>query len=230
MKRLFLLTALFLTFNVYTQTPEIFPVEDGEVIIKEVIDLGEQYTDEEIFQAVKDWSNSPSAKLYRKIGGEKTGIGMLFGGGYDSSMATLEANYRTLDPFISESAGKRINLRLTQHYQSGGSAAFIRTLFVNSVLRIDIKDGKYRYTLSGFQYEHWNHFTGEQQSMWNMGKHKKLCGRSGTIATLQNLCTKGAKSRIKTLNALRDDIDAFILNMKDEIENNINLNLEDDIW
>ena len=27
-----------------------------------------------------------------------------------------------------------------------------------------------------------------------------------------------------------DDIDAFILNMKDEIENNINLNLEDDIW
>ena len=52
MKRLFLITALFLTFSVYAQTLDIFPVENSEVIIKEVIDLGEQYTDEEIFQSL----------------------------------------------------------------------------------------------------------------------------------------------------------------------------------
>jgi hypothetical protein len=61
-------------------------------------------------------------------------------------------------------------------------------------------------------------------------KCKKACDFAGTITTLQNLCTKAIKSRKTTLTLLRDDIDTFILNMKDEIKNNIELSLKDDNW
>jgi hypothetical protein len=245
MKKIILLTAFFLTFNVYAQTLAIFPVENDAVVFKEVIELGQQYTDEEIFQAVKEWSISAKAEYYRKIGGDVSRLNKIIPAimplltetpvntdpvRVHPSIITLEANYRTRDPLKNEIQNKSIALEVTQHYQSGSGN--VNTLFINSTLRIDVKDGKYRYSLVGFDYQHWNQFTGNQIAVWPMGtkKNKEACDLAGTIATLQNLCTKATRSRKTALTLLRDDIDTFILNMKDEIKNNIELNEEDDNW
>ena len=202
---------------------DIFPIQNERVNYQGVVETASNYTDQQIFEAAKIFLNSNN--LHRKFdAGYNTGF-ELIGGATTRSMATIEANSRNRTTFVSETPPKTIRVNLYQYFQGKGAGA-VRTLYIDSDLKIDIKNSKYRYTLSNFNWTHWNHFSGVQMPI----KFSKDCGVRGTLYQLHSLCTKATKSRKKAFILIHEDVNTFIEELKEFITSELNQPSSDDNW
>jgi hypothetical protein len=203
---------------------EIMPIKDGKVTYQGIVELDPDFTDQQIFNTVKTYLYP--GNLHRKFSlGDSTGMEM-FSGGISGLMGTIEASAKNRTTFISEDAPRTIRVNFFQYFQGKGAGA-IRTLHIDANLKIDIKNGKYRYTLSNFKWNHWNHFSGAPMSIWST---KKDCKDRGTLYQLQNLCNKATKNREKALQEIDRDIKNFIKELEEYIILEISDSISDDSW
>lgn len=204
---------------------DIVPVQNEDVVYQDVVEVSDEFTAEDIFAAVDRWARS--ANFHRKIGGEQSTTAFVVGGVKTApEMATMEATHRNRETIVGTEEPNLISLKFYQHYQSKGVTNFVRTLFLDADLRIDIKDGRYRYTISDFEWEHWNHFTAEQYKM----SGRDGCGLRGSLYELQSVCTSATGSRKKALIAINDDTNSFISEMRQEILEELTSTEVDDDW
>ena len=166
--------------------------------------------------------------LHRKAdAGYSTGMTLLTGKGLSPTMAMIEANNRNRETFVSENTPKNIRVNYYQSFQGKGAGA-LRTLYIDSDLRVDIKNGRYRYTLTNFNWTHYNHFTGEQAPIW--GNRNVNCNDRGSLYQLHTLCNKGTKSRKKAMTLIHQDISTFLKELETHVTSELNNAGSDADW
>ena len=226
MKKLIFLLPFILIENIYSKDLNIMPVENNEVMYQEVVNLNGSYSDEDVFEAVKSFLSENN--LHRKTdAGYSTGMALVGGVTISPTMSIVEANNRNRKTLVSENPPKSIRVNYYQSFQGKGAGA-LRTLYIDSDLKIDIKDSKYRYTLNDFKWIHYNHFTGEQMPIW--GNRNPDCNDRGTLYQLHSLCKKGTKSRKKAMELINEDILLFLSELEDHVNNELEYQSSDDDW
>tara|TARA_B100001093_G_C26607896_1_gene918834 strand:+ start:86 stop:745 length:660 start_codon:yes stop_codon:yes gene_type:complete len=200
-------TILLIVFSLNIFSLEIMPVEENKVIYKGVVELDPSLTQKQIYDSVRSFLSS--SNLHRKFGlGDSTGMDFFVT--KSGLMGTIESNLKNRSTFISEDNPKTIKVNFFQYFEGKGAGG-IRTLHIDANLKVDVKDGKYRYKLSNFTWNHWNHHKGVQMSIWST---KKDCKDRGTLYQLQNLCNRATKKRKEALTALDKDINIFFAELK----------------
>jgi|TARA_B110000902_G_C14051898_1_gene492033 hypothetical protein len=198
---------IFLTPFSHAKELAIMPVENDSVIYSGVVELDEKYTANEIFEAADIWLKK--AVNLRKMGGKQSMAMMMGGISVKPIMSQLESNMRSREKLLSKKPGREITYNFLQYYQAQKGFA-IRTLLLDSDLNLQFKDGKYRYELTDFDYQHYNHYTGSQNRIYAMGDK---CGANGSLYQLQNICNKANGDRKKALTAIDADIQEFLEEM-----------------
>ena len=104
---------------------------------------------------------------------------------------------------------------------------------IRSRVRIDVKDGRYRYTISDFSYEHrmkQNPYGGGIVPVSVRGsfnpKPRENCEATGTLKNL-TLCDKPKKNLRESLEVISSDLDELVSLLTSEI---IAVQEEDDDW
>jgi len=223
MKKL-LFFALLTSCLLQSKELAIMPVENNEVIYQAVVELGEQYSAITIFEAADLWLKK-SVNL-RKMGGEQSAFMMFNGQSVKPIMASLESDMRSREKLLTKEDGKEISYQFLQYYQAKKGAA-IRTLLLDSELSLQFKDGKYRYQITDFNYQHYNHFTGSQNRIYAIGKK---CGANGSLFQLQSICNKANNNRIKALTAIDENTQEFIEHMLAGILAGLETDTSNDDW
>ena len=203
---LFLVNLSFVQ-SAFSKELAIMPVENEAIVYKGVVDFNDEATADKLFGAADAWLKKSMG--LRKIGGKQNTMMMLGGQQTHTVMGQLEADMRSREKFLSKKLDKELSYKFLQYYhaQKGFS---IRTLLIDANLTLQFKDGKYRYKLDGFDYQHYNHYTGNQQRIYGMGDK---CGTNGSLHQLQSICNKATGNRKKALTALDKDINQFIEEM-----------------
>lgn len=106
-------------------------------------------------------------------------------------------------------------------------------IFVRSKIRIDVKDGRYRYTISDFFYEHRlkeNPYGGGSIPIATKGAFnstpRENCEASGTLYTL-TLCDKPKKNLLESLEMISEDLDDLVSLIRSDVTAP---EAEDDDW
>lgn len=225
--KIFLFTLLVL-FNseILSKELSILPVNDGKIIYQKVVEVDTKYTDSDIFNAVKTFLSSNN--LHRKTdAGYSTGMALLGGVQISPAMGMIEANNRNRETFVSEDPPKNIRVNYYQAYQGRGAGA-LRTLYIDSDLKIDTKNGRYRYTLTNFNWTHYNHFTGEQAPIW--GNRSENCNDRGSLYQLHTLCKKGTRSRKAAMELIHQDVSTFLKDLEGHVISELDNIDGDDNW
>ena len=200
---------LSIIFSINLLSLDIMPTDNQSVVYKEVVDLDLDLDEKKIFDAIKLFLQ-PS-NLHRKFSlGDSKGMDIFLTKSW--KMAEVEADAMNRSTRISEDSTKKIKVNFFQYFE--GHSGALRTLHIDAKLLIEVKDRKYRYELSDFKWKHWNHYRGEQMSIWST---KKNCRMSGTLFQLQNLCKKASKKRKEAFVAIDKDIKLFLSDLKESV-------------
>lgn len=224
-----ILIALFFSISlfsgsIFSKDLAIMPIESEAVVYKGVVDVGNDFTAGEIFNAAEVWLDKSVA--LRKIGGKQSAFMMMGGQSIHSVMAQLEADMRSRDKLLSKKEGSKLIYKFLQYYQAQKGLA-VRTLLIDGDLTLQFKDGKYRYKLDGFDYQHFNHYTGSQNRIYAIGEK---CSANGSLFKLQAICNKANGNRKKALVALDKDIDQFIDEMNKGIIKELTQDSDEEDW
>ena len=201
---------------------EVIPVVDGKLVIQDVVNIGEQYDASQIFSAAEKWARKTS--MFRKIGGEQNMMLILGGVQTHPTMGQLEAHMRSRPGLLSQTLNEEINLRLYHYYQTKGNT--IRTLLIESDITLQFKNGKYRYTWNNMVYDHYNHYTGNQQRFYTGGN----CKARGTFFEFQNVCSRADKARRTALLEIKEDTLQHLKEMESYILEQLNNPEGNDDW
>ena len=196
-----------------TKSVSLLPVEGSEVVIKQVVSVEGAPAQKEIFDAAKKWATGTA--FFRKIGGEQNMMMMLGGQQTHPTMGELEASIRSRSGVLGSVEGETLNLRLYQYLQTKGMS--IRTLMVETSVTLQFRDGRYRIVMNDMKYDHYNHYTGNQQRFYAGGD----CKTNGTMFEFQNVCTAADGARIDALIKLQSDRKKFLAHLTTGIESNL---------
>ena len=81
-------------------------------------------------------------------------------------------------------------------------------------IKLEAKDGRYRYTITGFNYTHYNMATGKQENIWG-----KQCLSQGTLLELFK-CSKCIEKVSEYSIYISEDIVSMIADLHDFVRDN----------
>ena len=195
------------------KTLSLLPVDGTEVVISQVVSVEGGGTQQELFKAAQIWATG--AFFFRKIGGEQNSFMMLGGQQTHPVMGQLEASMRSRAVLVGSTKDEMLNLRLYQYLQTKGMT--IRTLVVQSNVTLQFRDGRYRIVIDDMKYDHYNHYTGNQQRFYLGGG----CQANGTMFEFQNVCSAAEGARREALIQLQSDRKKFVADLIKGIESNL---------
>ena len=194
------------------KTLSLLPVDGTEVVISQVVSV-EGATQQELFRAAQTWATG--AVFFRKIGGEQNSFMMLGGQQTHPIMGQLEASMRSRAVLLGSIKDEMLHFRLYQYLQTKGMT--IRTLMVDSNVTLQFRDDRYRIVIDDMKYDHYNHYTGNQQRFYLGGD----CQANGTMFEFQNVCSAAEGARREALIQLQSDRKKFVADLIKGIESNL---------
>ena len=203
----------FILFFIFLMPPlkcnDILPIKDERIFIQKIINTQNQ-SQEELFDyfsiLLNDW-DFKYKEAYLAPGVISSSVGTagvplnvqtIINSFKDSNKVSFNKNQTTLKT-------KLLILHVTDYLVSP------QLLIIKADLRIDIKNEKYRYTLSDFVYEHYirnNPYANGQQIPLANSKHS-ACSPTGSFIEILE-CPKRKKQIKKSFNVIKNEINEYL--------------------
>lgn len=210
-KHLKLLFAVSLTY--YSAKAQVdFPRDtNGEVSFSEVITTKNKLSEDEIYENFKEWFSVKSTNFNRS-NSEKNAQGT------EVWLATTKRNFQSIDALfkndqplkLSDKESKKLIGKVVNKY-TGGTMGCIRVLYLEYDLIVEIKDGRYRYSVTNFTYTHYNQASAKQTQIYGW-KDEGECKSKGTLTELL-LCDRCEKEFNKFYEYIHADVKELITDM-----------------
>lgn len=189
-----------------------FPLQDERVLYRDVVEVQSASTKQIIdhFQSILSLRTTTHRTL-EKIGNMfSTSLGTT---GLDSDTQSIINEFNLSNEVKIE--GNTLRTNVLQVF-IGKYITSPQLIFVRSNIRIDVKDGRYRYTISDFFYEHRlreNPYAKgavpvATKNSWT-STPRENCESSGTLYTL-TLCDKPKKNLLESLEMISEDLDDLV--------------------
>lgn len=179
MKHNLLIIITLLSINTYGQAQ--FPLEDGKVLYRQVIELDTSYKAKGLFSATKTWF-STNPKNFWRSNSEKQSTSLLLGTD-DKDMAAVNLSYKNETPLKLADADEKHCIGHSIIRYTGGKLGCIRIVFVEYDIDVITKDGKAKIEASNFNYTHFNQATGKQFQIYGLSD-KGNCKSKGPLEDL----------------------------------------------
>jgi hypothetical protein len=210
----FLPVCLFLFSSILLSNDNL-PLKDGRIFIQNVIEIPNNSQKE-----LKEYFNFLLKDLdfkHKETYQEQGAIGVLVGtAGVPLGVQTIINTFKQTNKVISndESSAFNTEILITHVTDNLGTPQIIITKID---LKIDIKEGRYRYTLNNFDYEHYIRNNPYSSGQIPFHTHKHIgCRQSGSLINILE-CPKRKKQIKKSFNLIRDEIKKVVKALEEPV-------------
>ncbi|MCX6252780.1 MAG: hypothetical protein NTX61_18750 [Bacteroidetes bacterium] len=204
----------------YHGVPVKFPIDlvSKKVIYTGVVQVDSSLNANTLYNILKEWFASDVSKFYRSSSEKGSGTNDAIWGTKKANMATVDLSFKNDQPLkLDDPANKKLLGRVVCKY-FGTSMGCVRLLYLTFDIKIQAKDGKYKYDISNFDYTHYNHYSASKIG-FNVFSDKGPCKSTGPIEELLQCenCTGGLE---KFYNYIDTEVNKLILDVKEFVNKN----------
>jgi hypothetical protein len=186
MKNISFTAILFFILTVVSgQTIKVFPIDTAskKVVYTGIVTLDTTMKAKHIFDALKEWFSTDISNFYITSSEKSSGTNDAIWGTKKANMATVDLSYKNDQPLkMSDPDTKKLVGRAVIKY-FGTSYGCVRLLYLTFDIKVQCKDGKYKYDVTNFDYTHYNHYNASKIG-FNTLTDKGVCKSTGNIEDL----------------------------------------------
>jgi hypothetical protein len=188
-----------------------FPTnKSGEIEYSLVVEIDGR-TKEDLFEAFIDFGTTDKSRLCRGSDMKSyTGMTVMTGQVGQRNNVNNDAG-EDCEIKYSDKESATVTMSVFNKYW-GSNIGCLRMVVMEYILKLEAKDNKYRCTISGFNYTHYNMATGKEENIWG-----QKCMSKGSINELF-MCTKCEEKLNGYGHYLSKDIGAMINEIKKHVE------------
>lgn len=192
-----------------------------KVVFKEIVELDTALKADAIYSMVKEWFSTNSATFNRSNSDKNFN----FGGSTKGNSAQVDQIYKNDQPLkLQDADAKKIIGKVVTKY-TGGNMGCIRVLYVESDIKVAVKDAKAKIEITNINYTHYNQTNFKQSQIYGFNDNGP-CNSKNTIENLLS-CERCKGEFEKFYNFLKTDSEKIIGDLKTFFKDNQN---KEDKW
>ncbi len=194
---------------------EQLPIDTStkKVVFKEIIELDTALKADAIYSLVKEWF-STNSKTFNRSNSEKN-FDLIGGTGNSAQVDQLYKNDQPLK--LEDADAKKIIGKVVMKY-TGGKMGCIRVLYIESDIKVAVKDAKTKIEITNINYTHYNQTNFKQSQFYGL-KDNGPCNSKNTIENLLN-CERCKGEFEKFYDFLKTDSAKIIEDLKTFLRDN----------
>ena len=210
----FLPVCLFLFSSILLSNDDL-PLKDGRIFIQNVIEIPNNSQKElkEYFNFLLKDLDFKHKEAYKEQGSLVTIAGTA---GIPLDVQTIINTFKQTNKVISNTDSTQLNTEILITHVTDYLIS-PQILLTKIDLQVDIKEGRYRYTLSNFDYQHYIRNNPYSSGQIPLYKHKHIgCKPSGDLINILE-CPKRKKQIKKSFNLIRDEIKKVVKALEEPV-------------
>ena len=216
----FLLLAVISILKIEAQNSIILPYDSisKKTIYSKIIVLDSSYNSTIIYNTLKEWFSTDISKFYRTSSEKGSAANDGFWGTKKANMATVDLSFKNDQPLkLDDPANKKLIGRIVCKY-FGSSYGCVRLIYLTFDIKVQVKDGKYKYEMTNFAYTHYNPYQANKIG-FNVMNDKGPCKSTGPIEELLQ-CDNCKDGLEKFYRYIDNEVKSLISDMQDYIKKN----------
>lgn len=203
------------------QDHSILPFDSatGKIVYTNIVKVDSTINSSDIYNAFKEWFSSDISTFYITSSEKSTNTTDAILGGKKYNMSTFDLQYKNVTPLkMSDPETKKLIGQAVIKY-FGSSLGCTRLIYLTFDIKVQSKDGKYKYEITNFSYTHYNPYSGQKMTFGTLSDNGN-CKSSGDIEDLIQ-CNNCSNSLIdfysfidKSVNKIISTMNFYILNYK----------------
>jgi hypothetical protein len=184
-----------------------------KVIYTDVVNMDSSHTADVLYNSCKEWFSSNITKFNRSSSEKNSSLNDDLFGTQKKDMATIDLSYKNNQPLKMDdpSQKKLIGTCVLKYF--GSSMGCVRVVYLTFDIIILIKDRKYKYEITNFEYSHYNPYKAAKIG-FNLTNDKGPCKSTGPIEDLLNC--KNCTDRLNEFYSYIDKEIKFMINNLNE--------------
>lgn len=196
-----------------------FDSATGKIVYTNIVKVDSTINSRDIYNAFKEWISSDISTFYIISSEKSSNTTDAIFGARKSNMSTVDLQFKNANPLkmSDPETNKLIGQAVIKYF--GSSLGCVRLIYLTFDIKIQIKDGKYKYDITNFDYTHYNPYNGYKIT-FNTLSDKGNCKSSGDIEDLIHCdnCSDGLSGFYsfidKSVNMIISTMNEYILNYK----------------
>jgi|GEM_PF-3139840 hypothetical protein len=220
MKKLIILSFLLIWNYSKAQEKPILPFDtvSKKVIYSGIVKVDSSINANTLYNIIKEWFASDVSKFYRTSSEKGSASNDAIWGTPKANMATIDLSFKNDQPLkLDDPGNKKLIGRVVCKY-FGSSYGCVRLIYLTFDFKIQVKDGRYKYDVTNFDYTHYNHYTATKIG-FNVMSDKGPCKSTGPIEGLLQ-CDKCTSGLEKFYSFIDTEVKKLIFDVKGFVDKN----------
>lgn len=218
MKRI-IITAMILmmVYAAASQTTRILPYDTAskKVVYSGIVSVDTSMKAKNIYDAFKEWFSTDISNFFITSSEKSSGSNDAFWGTKKANMATVDLSFKNDQPLkMSDPDSKKLVGRGVIKY-FGTSYGCVRLIYLTFDIKVQCKDGKYKFDVTNFDYAHYNHYNASRIG-FNTMSDKGSCKSTGNIEDLL-LCDNCPEGLEKFYTFIDNSVKSILNSMNDYV-------------
>lgn len=206
----FIIPPLFFVSTLCVSQPASqFPREDGKVTFAQVFTLDSSFNENVIYSLVSDFIAANNKAFNRYNGENNASMKDALWGVQKKGSENVDLLFKNDNPLKIDKKDERLTAKGVYKYTGRDKlSSALRLMFVEYMVNIYIKHGRFKIEITDFNYTHYDHRTMKQVQIGTM-KNEGPCSSKGQLESLL-LCDKAKGDFAVFYPSLNSEMQTFI--------------------